>query len=450
MNNKFTLINFKTTELCNYGCGQIAKYQSKSGKYYCSEYWQGCPAKRKLLSKAQKEKQQTTIPINTTELCSYGCGQIAKYKFKNGNICCSESKNSCPVHRKQLSESGKGKIIPKAIPIETTELCGFGCGQIAKYKLKHGKLCCSNHINKCPINRKKISNTKKGKLKPKTKFIKTTELCSYGCGLIAKYQFNNGKLCCHKHINKCPENIKKLSKHQKGLPIETTKLCDFGCGQIARYEFNNGKLCCSKHSSQCPFKIKNQKLTISQIKENNSTFAKVEEMRYNPDKPNEKEIQVRCKNHDCPNSKEHDGWFTPTTNQFHERIYCLERPWGNDGGFFYCSEKCKGDCKLFNVHGDPFKEIKSLPYTPGELNTWKQEVLKRQRIEHKTEFNFCEKCYSTENLQIHHYKPVKLYPGLSLDPDNGHILCKKCHYKYGHETGTECSTGNLANANPCD
>jgi hypothetical protein len=23
--------------------------------------------------------------------------------------------------------------------------------------------------------------------------------------------------------------------------------------------------------------------------------------------------------------------------------------------------------------------------------------------------------------------------------------CEECHYKYGHKSGTECSTGNLAN-----
>ncbi len=25
------------------------------------------------------------------------------------------------------------------------------------------------------------------------------------------------------------------------------------------------------------------------------------------------------------------------------------------------------------------------------------------------------------------------------------FICKECHYEIGHKTGTECSTGNLAN-----
>ncbi len=59
--------------------------------------------------------------------------------------------------------------------------------------------------------------------------------------------------------------------------------------------------------------------------------------------------------------------------------------------------------------------------------------------------NFCEYCHATENLHVHHEVPQKIVPGYSLDPDNGIIACEDCHYKYGHKTGTECSTGNLAN-----
>lgn len=38
-------------------------------------------------------------------LCEYGCGQEARYQFKNGKWCCSKSKNSCLVLRKKNSES---------------------------------------------------------------------------------------------------------------------------------------------------------------------------------------------------------------------------------------------------------------------------------------------------------------------------------------------------------
>jgi hypothetical protein len=42
-------------------------------------------------------------------LCSYRCGQEAIKQFKNGNLCCSESQNSCPEMRKQQSEKARSR-----------------------------------------------------------------------------------------------------------------------------------------------------------------------------------------------------------------------------------------------------------------------------------------------------------------------------------------------------
>ncbi len=55
------------------------------------------------------------------------------------------------------------------------------------------------------------------------------------------------------------------------------------------------------------------------------------------------------------------------------------------------------------------------------------------------------KMWIKKNLQCHHIIPINIEPLFALDPDNGIVLCENCHYKYGHKTGTECSTGNLAN-----
>ena len=38
-------------------------------------------------------------------LCDYGCGQEAKYQLKNGKWCCCKSFNSCPAIRKKNRES---------------------------------------------------------------------------------------------------------------------------------------------------------------------------------------------------------------------------------------------------------------------------------------------------------------------------------------------------------
>lgn len=46
-----------------------------------------------------------SIPISTSELCNYGCYQVATWQFANGKICCSQHYNSCPKKRSNFSES---------------------------------------------------------------------------------------------------------------------------------------------------------------------------------------------------------------------------------------------------------------------------------------------------------------------------------------------------------
>ena len=180
-----------------------------------------------------------------------------------------------------------------------------------------------------------------------------------------------------------------------------------------------------------------KKLTIEKIKHKYSLFSKIEEMRYNPDKLiEEKEIQVHCKNHNCLNSKEQGGWFTPSRMQLYERIRHIN---DNGGSYFYCSNECKKSCILYNLHSDPFKNILK-PYTDEEYNIWRKVVLEQDNYE-------CQICGSKKDLHCHHIIPIKIEPMFALDPDNGIVLCKNCHYKYGHKTKTECSTGNLANRN---
>jgi hypothetical protein len=263
-------------------------------------------------------------------------------------------------------------------------------------------------------------------------------LCNYGCGQEAKYQFRNSKWCCSKSQNSCPEmrkrnrktNLKNYNDSIKGKEIKEkikqTSLKNFGADNPSKSEKIKRKL----------------KRNISKLKEKYQTFFKEEEMRYNPVKPREKEIQVHCKYNGCKNSKERGGWFTPTGRELELRIYCIENIKGNDGGYFYCSQRCKDKCELYYSRGsDPFRD-RDLPYTYHELQIFRQEVLKRQKKEDG--YNFCEKCYSTENLHVHHEKSVKTHPHLALDPENGIVFCEKCHYKYGHKTGTKCSTSKLA------
>ena len=43
-------------------------------------------------------------------LCEYGCGQTAKFKLENGKWCCSDDYRHCKTNRKKISKSLKGRI----------------------------------------------------------------------------------------------------------------------------------------------------------------------------------------------------------------------------------------------------------------------------------------------------------------------------------------------------
>ena len=47
----------------------------------------------------------------------------------------------------------------------------------------------------------------------------------------------------------------------------------------------------------------------------------------------------------------------------------------------------------------------------------------------------CAACGTEKKLQVHHLKPVHLYPELELDPSNFLTLCEtadNCHHTFGH------------------
>jgi hypothetical protein len=97
--------------LCDYGCGKEAKYYFKSvKKWCCSRHHNKCDGVRKDL---KKKKKYIPVNIQTDKLCDYGCGEIAKYKFRNEKVCCSFSKNKC---KKQMEINSKTTIGTKRPP----------------------------------------------------------------------------------------------------------------------------------------------------------------------------------------------------------------------------------------------------------------------------------------------------------------------------------------------
>jgi len=280
-------------------------------------------------------------------------------------------------------------------------------------------------------------------------------LCDYGCNQEATFIFKNGKKCCSDNVSKCPVIKKIIGDSHKGMIIsEKTRMAvrksrlgkkDSDETRKKKSEARKGKknpIYGRKRSKETRRKISKarmgspayNKFTIKYLKKKYPFFSKIEEIRYNPDKPNEKEIQVHCKNHNCKNSKEYGGWFTPISEQIYTRKNSLENE-GKDNDYFYCSDECKKICPLYRSKGaDPFKN-NELSYTYSELETWKKQVKLLDNSQ-------CQICNSKKNIHVHHIIPQKLEPFFSLDPINGICFCESCHYKYGH--GDECSSNNIA------
>jgi len=145
-------------------------------------------------------------------------------------------------------------------------------------------------------------------------------------------------------------------------------------------------------------------------------------MRYNSTDLNKQEIQVRCKNSTCQNSKEKRGWFTPTSRQIEWRIYCLEHKDGNDGGYFYCSEKCKLSCCLYRFRNDPillpkFERYKNIVYkeTAETLKIYKDKIRKINRRSREFQLDHKYSIYEgfindVDPKIISHWKNLEVIP----------------------------------------
>ncbi len=148
-------------------------------------------------------------------------------------------------------------------------------------------------------------------------------ICDYGCEKEAKYQFKNGKWCCSKYFQSC--NGHKNSFREK-IRISAKKYYENETSDQKINRINAHKKIWKskkkrKETSQYAY-IYNQKnkRTIEKIKRKFSLFYKVEDMKYDIDG---KTILVHCKNHNCQNSKNKNGWFIPTGRQLEWRVNYL-------------------------------------------------------------------------------------------------------------------------------
>lgn len=45
--------------------------------------------------------------MNTVQICEYGCGEIAQFQLKNGKWCCNESCNKCRAVKLKIQSGVK-------------------------------------------------------------------------------------------------------------------------------------------------------------------------------------------------------------------------------------------------------------------------------------------------------------------------------------------------------
>jgi len=90
-------------------------------------------------------------------LCEYGCGQEAKFQLKNGKGCCSKSSNSCPTNRLKMSKIKTGHACPtKGKNFFKKINCPFCSKKIAYNCItRHSRTCKSNPENIKKINKQK-------------------------------------------------------------------------------------------------------------------------------------------------------------------------------------------------------------------------------------------------------------------------------------------------------
>ena len=315
------------------------------------------------------------------------------------------------------------------------QICEYGCCSPAIHQFKNGRWCCSERTGDCPsIKKSKSSAMKKRWSDPNSTLNSTEHRKKLSDGV--KTSWDND-----------PERKIELSKWNNKKWNDKTSFFNSNerqrkIGKVTQrhWDDKNSKFNSKEHLKKLKISCK---ISIDTIENKYPTFYKIEELRYDPNYPNDKIIQGHCKNHNCVNSKEMGGWFSIGKYQLSDRIRQIEAEDGVGGCYFYCSQYCKDACKLYKkrvsqlIREDQINAglIEKPLYTYEEYQTLRQEVLRRDD-------NKCLYCGEKAEY-VHHTRPVKLEPFFALDPDLSISCCKKCHYKYGHKD--ECSTGQLAN-----
>ncbi len=234
------------------------------------------------------------------------------------------------------------------------------------------------------------------------------KICEYGCGQEAKYQFKNGKWCCSKSYNSCPEMKKQNSIKNMGKG-SGRKLSKRTRKKMSRSR--KGLQMGSKNPSwKGGYNLKNIPTYTTYSKQ----LEPIEKTRRcNSDR---NILEVKCIY--C------GRWYIPKLHTVIDRIRSI-----NSFSFgehrFYCSNKCKEECSIYRQVKYP-KGFK--PATSREVQSELRQL--RFKIDNYT----CQKCKKHQDeldvpLHCHHIEGIRWEPLESADLDKVITLCKDCHIK---------------------
>jgi len=172
-----------------------------------------------------------------------------------------------------------------------------------------------------------------------------------------------------------------------------------------------------------------------------SKLEPFEEIRRDPN--NLELIQVRCKYSKC------NKWFNPTNLQIRSRVKSINGEKNSIGTEcnFYCSQKCKNSCFLYDSKVSEIithQRLRNSEYQPGDFKRMQAELRSYfLRIKNPGKCGLCGKEIDQKDLILHHKIPVSIDYTIEADHDNIIFICKNCHDKVHQKDG--CSNSQLKN-----
>jgi len=321
------------------------------------------------------------------QFCKFGCGKEGIYKQYDGTYRCSKYYQQCPAKRKETSKKSKDNHNTK------------------EYKEKARQNAINQFKRESKQQRKdRIEKIRKSMNMPDViDKLKKTSSAMWSDEKLKESIISNMKKTRNNEEFKKNIRIKTIQRFRNETKADKEKRCQKISKSMKKFFLNETK----EENQQ---RRKKHKRTIERIKKKHELFYQCEEMRYNPDKPGENEIQVHCKYEGCENSKYNNGWFTPTQKQIEQRIRDIECSNLGDGSYFYCSNDCKQKCCIFNSKGDPILKDKYTIYS-SLVRTFTERTIKKHGDKiHNLEKRGLENGYDLDHI-------FSIYDGFLNDID---------------------------------